>query len=283
MPTATDINICNYAADRLGEKIVTAIDGAADTNKFAMWCSRNYARLRSEVLQEFPWSFARAKYETDSDLEDDEQQLTVTNVVETDSNTLTITLSAAHTLVVGNSIEFKSIVGATELNNNTYRVATSTTPDFTIQELASEVTAYTSGGTAQRAPLFGFEYAYVLPSDFLQDISKENEHFIYKISEGVLFSNNSDLYLNYIKEETDPGRFTESFKRCLSARLAAEAARKITGNSKVVTEMWELYNFDLAKGKQVDGFRGNSPDYKQTRWGKSRKGGTGIGDPRIIR
>ena len=272
---ATDINICNMALDELGANIVTAIDGT-DTSKNGMLCYRNYSRLRDEVLAEFPWSFATAKYESDSDLEDALYQKTITGIVEDTATQITVTTSAAHGWTVGKAIEFKSIVGTTELNSVQLRVATvplTTTATFVVE--TADLTAYVSGGTGQVAPLFGFAYAYALPSDFLQDIKDRNQHFLYEIDEGFLYTNDSAIYFEYIRQETDPTKFSASFIKALSARLSAKLARPITGKAAIVKEMWELYYAQLGEAKVADANRGSRLVREKKRWIRNRRGGNG--------
>ena len=264
------------ALDELGANIVTAIDGATDVSKNGMLCYRNYSRLRDEVLTEFPWSFATAKYESDTDLEDALYQKTITGIVEDTATQITVTTSGAHGWTVGKAIEFKSIVGATELNNVQLRVASvplTTTATFVVE--TADLTAYVSGGTGQIAPLFGFAYAYALPSDFLQDIRERNQHFLYEIDEGYLYTNDSAIYLEYIRQETDPTKFSASFIKALSARLAAKFARPITGQNAIVKEMWELYYAQLGEAKVADANRGSRLVQEKKRWIRNRRGGDG--------
>jgi len=55
---AVDINVCNQALMKIGAKRITAFD---DATVEARDCSASYATSRDQVLEAFPWSFAKRR------------------------------------------------------------------------------------------------------------------------------------------------------------------------------------------------------------------------------
>jgi hypothetical protein len=70
------------------------------------------------------------------------------NAAAKSSSALTVTTSTAHTLSVGQRVTFAGVGGMTDINNQTYTVATTpTTTQFTIAINSSGFSSFTSGGT----------------------------------------------------------------------------------------------------------------------------------------
>lgn len=49
------VGICNNALDKLGQSAITSL---SDGNKAANLCSRNWEKVRDQVLRDHPWNFA---------------------------------------------------------------------------------------------------------------------------------------------------------------------------------------------------------------------------------
>lgn len=71
--------------------------------------------------------------------------ISISNVTE-NATDATITTSDAHGLTTGDRIKISDIVGATELNDNSYTVTVVDTTNFTIQVLPENISTYVSGG-----------------------------------------------------------------------------------------------------------------------------------------
>ncbi len=129
-------------------------------------------------------------------------------------------------------------------------------------------------------PLYGYDYAYTLPADFLRlCLNKKEESPVYPIgpftqftetelityshgyryviealpASGALclltdFDNDVEsLYINYIRKETNPGRYTAHFCACLGFRIGAELSLSLTEDKKKFGGMMELYEGALRR------------------------------------
>ena len=103
---------------------------------------------------------SNSQWQTDETLTSTSGNITAVTLVGTDPVVIT---SASHALAVGYKVTISGVVGATELNGNTYTISVVTADTFTLNGTDSSLfTAYTSGGswvtnavidTLQSAPL----------------------------------------------------------------------------------------------------------------------------------
>ena len=82
-------------------------------------------------------------------------------------------------------------------------------------------------------PVFEFEYAYTLPTDHIRLVSAHNNidgtgQIVYKLEGGELLTDESDVYIRYVKREVDPNIMDPWFQECLAWQLGADIAIAIT-------------------------------------------------------
>lgn len=131
------------------------------------------------------------------------------------------------------------------------------------------------------APTFEFDYAYVLPSDWVRTISVHNNDngvgtVLHREEEvdgqGVICASVEDLYLRYVALVTDPNRMPVKFRRALISALARDLAMPVA-NSNTVREFYaKQAKSDLLKAKAADAM-GASPEARpRGSWATSRGG-----------
>ena len=117
-------------------------------------------------------------------------------------------------------------------------------------------------------PVQGFDYAYTLPADFLRVCEdKEDDPPVYPntypyvieaLDDGTqcLFcdydNSESNLSIKYVRREENPARYSATFIRALSARLAASVALALTESLKKLEAMEALYDSRLRKAKALN-------------------------------
>jgi hypothetical protein len=124
------------------------------------------------------------------------------------------------------------------------------------------------------APDFGYDYYYQLPSDFLLAIPPSPHEglstIIYKLENGKLASNETEINLKYVAEITDTALFDALFVEVLAAKIAANLAYAMTQNRSVASDMYELY-FQLLRQARSANAMESTPELMQANtWINSR-------------
>lgn len=85
---------------------------------------------------------------------------------------------------------------------------------------------------ASGAPIYGFANRFILPTipKLIRLISVEND-INYKLENNFLITDENNVNIKYIGKETDPNKYDPLFVNALAARLAAEVAFSLTGDS----------------------------------------------------
>lgn len=110
-------------------------------------------------------------------------------------------------------------------------------------------------------PAWGYDYAYPLPADCLRVLSIEGEPDQttepWVVEAGSILTDAiAPLYVRYIEQVTNVGRYSPAFTEALVARLAAEGAYSFTGNVAREQLINELYQARLAIAKRYDAQEG---------------------------
>lgn len=122
-------------------------------------------------------------------------------------------------------------------------------------------------------PTFDYDYEYTLPSDFLRAISlkKGDEDIEFEVSQGLLYSNATDIDLVYISQITDPTEFSNTFAEALAWALAADICYALTQSvslSERVFKASEAFQ-QKARTSNAQG-RGTPLDTGVDRWTNAR-------------
>ena len=104
-------------------------------------------------------------------------------------------------------------------------------------------------------PAFGFPYAFALPADCLTVLAVEPAAAAWAVESGRLLSDAAGLAARYVRRVTDANAMPPSFRAALAARLAAKAARKLTGSAAEKERLEKLAADRLrtAKGRDAQG------------------------------
>lgn len=114
------------------------------------------------------------------------------------------------------------------------------------------------------APIFGYEYAYSLPSDWLRTITvhpADNRWVVITdyatestAADGkVLMSDEPDVYLRYVRDITDPNLMDPAFREALAWRMAMELAIPMAKSSALRDRMEVGFDDALVIAKSIDG------------------------------
>lgn len=130
-------------------------------------------------------------------------------------------------------------------------------------------------------PEFQFNYAYLLPSDWLYTVSVHNNDagvgaVFYKESQldnqNVLLASDEDIYLRYTVDEKDANKWSPKFRRAMSSAIARDLAITL-GNSRALQEtMADQAQRDLINAKSVDGITSFPEQRPRGSWANSRSG-----------
>lgn len=94
-------------------------------------------------------------------------------------------------------------------------------------------------------PVYGYEYAYTLPSDRIRIISASpssdtDDPMRWEIEAGRLLTDEEEVYIRYIWRVEETGRFTSLFTKALIYELAAALALPITKKATIREAMSKL-------------------------------------------
>jgi hypothetical protein len=103
-----------------------------------------------------------------------------------------------------------------------------------------------------QAPVFGFARAFALPADCLAVQDLEPAGADYRVEAGALLTDAEAVALRYVARVEDVSAMPPSFRATLAARLAAKAARKLTGSGAEKERLEALYRTRLATAKGCD-------------------------------
>jgi len=121
------------------------------------------------------------------------------------------------------------------------------------------------------APLWKWEYKYVLPTDFLRIVQLVGQDggdiADWEIQGGIILCNEqAPIYISYVRRETDPKRYDALLDETFSARLAATLAYPLTGSTSLAQSYWNVYQEKLAEARGVDAREGVPESVTPTNW-----------------
>jgi hypothetical protein len=134
-------------------------------------------------------------------------------------------------------------------------------------------------------PAFEWDFSYQLPSDFIRVSSVHNnssgrDRIPYKIENGVINSDASDIYLRYVARVEDPNLMPATFRLALSKILASRLAVTLSGSASLSKEMYEQYTGeDLPTAKSADSIQDMADQLPESDWVNVRSGQTHYYEP----
>lgn len=130
-------------------------------------------------------------------------------------------------------------------------------------------------------PAFEFDYAYVLPSDWIRTISVHDNDAghgtvlyrgEYVGSQRVLVSSSDAIYLRYVYQVTDPNLMTVDFRMAFVLTLARDLSISITTSNSLQESLDRQAQRALSKAKSTDSL-GSFPEFRpRGSWASSRGG-----------
>lgn len=251
----TKLTIVNRALALLGEYRVTTLtyaDGVSGQEQATIQkVNDQYDGSRDILLARYRWSFARAQAILTPDWQ------TMTTIADNGSGLVKIT-KVAHGLVTGDRVQNKD----TARVDGPFFITRVDADNFTLDD--SVYNSSITLGSFVKAPLFGNEFQYEIPSDCLRVNSvngrKAQASRSYWTQVGNFIIVNTDsARITYTKRVTDETLFPDLFSSCLVKQLAADLAMPILGATTSRQELLqELENLDIPNAR-----RANAIDKKQ--------------------
>ena len=109
-------------------------------------------------------------------------------------------------------------------------------------------------------PVWGFKYAYTLPSDCLRLLRILDYDSNYKVEGRKVLTNTSTMKILYIGRVTDPNEYDELLRETLSSSLGADIAFAVTSNNQTAQNMYQLFQDKLKDARFVDSTEGQNVD-----------------------
>ncbi len=240
--TVTKTNICNQAMIAIGGLLITDVD--TDTTKRAITMKELYDIKRNWLLRKYWWKFASKRIQ----LTAIEKKLNYYNLQE--AFTVGATLTGFTSGATG-------IIERVEILTATTGVLWLSDVDgiFQDQEALSDDDA--PAGTATETgilyavdPIGEYDYAYAMPSDYIQFREIYPNYLKYKFEGDHLLSGESTtLDVKYTYKVTDEDKFDAMFVDTFAALLAKEAAHILTDSTKKRKELSEEFEFKVSDAK----------------------------------
>ncbi len=103
------------------------------------------------------------------------------------------------------------------------------------------------------APLYDFDFAYKLPSDYLMMLGADDKTLVYRLESGKLLSSNTSVAIRYVAGTTDTAIMDSLFVSALTARMSQELAIPTTGDKGIYDRMAAEYTAKLQEARTRDG------------------------------
>jgi hypothetical protein len=285
---ATETDIANRALSRLGDKRITLL--GTDTTKHALSADDAYLIVRDEVIRAYPWNCLMKRAET-------VVAKTITAATAADPVVVTV---AAHGWVNGDQIYIDGAGGMTEINALEFLINNVTTNTFELQDstgtdvdgASGPYGTYTSGGTANLRPLFGYDQAITLPADCKRVVEVYDSRLPWVVEDNMLLSDEeSTLRFRYIahnaaRAATDPvdHNYDAMLISALAARLAVELCEELTQSTSKKQAMMEAYMAILTQARGVDAQEQSPQQFQEDDWILARQGSNfGVRNPGNVR
>lgn len=116
-------------------------------------------------------------------------------------------------------------------------------------------------------PVFGYDYKYELPSDYIRILEVEHQKsYPYVVEGNQLHSNNDGVNIRYIYDIEDVSRFSQRFSMTLSAYIAATICYNLTESRPMTELITKIYADRLFKAKSIDGQEGVKNYTEESTW-----------------
>ncbi len=121
------------------------------------------------------------------------------------------------------------------------------------------------------APLWGFAARFAFPADMLYMKATENLS-PYRLQGNFIHSNvENSLNIKYVSKVTDTSQYDSAFVEAFAAKLAYEAAPRLSENQSQQETLFRDYNLALIKAKKFDGQEDDAQRQPEDAWLQARR------------
>lgn len=126
-------------------------------------------------------------------------------------------------------------------------------------------------GVSGDTPVYGWSYAFQLPSDCLR-VVQVYEGIEWKIYGRKLVCDSNVIYMEYISRLEDVTQYDALLTSAIEARLASELAYAVLESKQLRDDMWQMYRTKLSEAKGVDSREQSMQELDADVWIASRTG-----------
>lgn len=106
-------------------------------------------------------------------------------------------------------------------------------------------------------PTVKFDYQYTLPADFIRLVACYGDDegttiADHRLRNGSLEASESEIWIVYIRQITDPNQMTPLFRKALSMALAVEAATGLAESNTMAERMQKKFEAVLRRARSAD-------------------------------
>ena len=112
-------------------------------------------------------------------------------------------------------------------------------------------------------PDFQWEYRYPKPADCIRIyLVTDSEETLtdYEYEGDSILTNETELYLKYVRDETDVSLFDDLLSDCISIKLAIDLSYQLSADASIGNRLSQEYRVMLAEAKSID----SKEDYQKT-------------------
>lgn len=120
-------------------------------------------------------------------------------------------------------------------------------------------------------PLFGFDYQYQLPPDFLRLVATEPGGR-FSVEGDKIMVDSPALAIAYVARIEDAGLFDAALRDCLALKLAAMMAFGVTASTSLSESMEARYRERLREARAFDAREGEPQVYAPSSWANAHRG-----------
>lgn len=121
-------------------------------------------------------------------------------------------------------------------------------------------------------PLFGYEYAYLKPSDCLRILPPNDATVDWRTVGRYIYTDwGAPLDLEYIFRVTDPNQMDDTFREALACKMAHHMCEEITQSNQKKADALLEYRAAIAEARQVNAFEDISAEPPEDSWISARR------------
>lgn len=120
------------------------------------------------------------------------------------------------------------------------------------------------------APVYEFSYAHQLPSNSLRVIEIDMRSTKYMREGDTIVSNNSEVFVRYVQQITDPNKMDISFREALAAKIAQELCMAIADNQSLYKIMKTDFLDSISEARNTGAIERGGDSILAEEWLKSR-------------